>query len=90
MASYLNRSNSGAANGAETTPNATQQLANMINQFKGVNNPQALIMQMGQKNPQALQKFQSLMQSGGDPQKIAQQLMKQKGIDLNQRMSMIK
>lgn len=87
MASYLNHGKTPTPN---MQANPTQQLANMINQFKGVQNPQALIAQMSQRNPQAAQQLQALMQSGGNPQEIAQSMMKQRGIDINQLMSMIK
>ncbi len=89
MASYLNHGKTPTPN-IQNNVNPTQQLANMINQFKGVQNPQALIAQLSQKNPQAAQQFQALMQSGGNPQEIAQSMMKQRGIDINQLMSMIK
>ena len=87
MASYLNH-------GRIPTPNMqanpTQQLANMINQFKGMGNPQSIVAMLGQKNPQAAQRIQALMNSGGNPQQIVMQELQNKGIDFNQLMSMIK
>lgn len=87
MASYLNQRHT-------QTPtqqgNPTQQLANMINQFKGMGNPQSIVAMLGQKNPQAAQRIQALMQSGGNPQQIVMQELQNKGIDFNQLMSMIK
>ena len=90
MASLFKSNNGNSTPAPTQQADPTQQLANMINQFKGVQNPQALIAQLSQRNPQAAQRIQALMQSGGNPQEIAQSMMRQRGIDINQLMSMIK
>ncbi len=69
---------------------AMQQIANVINQAKGMQNPQAFIQQLSAKNPQAAQQIQQLMQSGKNPKDIAMSIMRQRGINPAQIEQMIR
>lgn len=68
---------------------AMQNIANMVRSFKGMNNPQQIMQMLGQRNPQAMQQVQQLMQSGKNPKDLASSMLKQRGIDPDQLMRMI-
>lgn len=74
---------------APTPNNATQNFANMVKSFRGMNNPQQLMQMLGQKNPQAMQQVQQIMQSGKNPKDFAMNLMKQRGINPDEFMKLI-
>lgn len=59
------------------------QMIQMLMQ-RGGNNPQAMAQQILQQNPQFAKAIQ-----GQNPQKLAEQIMKQRGVDINQVMSML-
>lgn len=61
--------------------NPMQMIQMLMQQGKG--NPQAMAQQILQQNPQFAKAIQ-----GQNPQQLAEQLMKQKGMDINQVMSM--
>lgn len=86
MANFLNN------RGARVNPapvaqnnNTTHQLATMIKRMRGINSPQGL-MQMFGGNAEQIQQMQALMGSGQNPQQMAMNLMKQRGIDPNELM----
>lgn len=61
--------------------NPMQIIQMLMQQGKG--NPQAMAQQILQQNPQFAKAIQ-----GQNPQQLAEQIMKQKGMDINQVMSM--
>lgn len=94
MANPMNRGNIGGApvpptGGVPTNNAAMQNIANMVRSFKGMNNPQQIMQMLGQRNPQAMQQVQQLMQSGKSPKDLASSMLKQRGIDPEQLMNMI-
>lgn len=93
MANPMNTGNIGSMppmGGAPMSNNgAMQNIANMVRSFKGMNNPQQIMQMLGQKNPQAMQQVQQLMQSGKNPRDLAQSMLRQRGIDPDQLMNMI-
>ena len=58
------------------------QMIQMLMQ-RGGNNPQAMAQQILQQNPQFAKAIQ-----GQNPRQLAEQMMKQRGMDINQVMSM--
>ena len=64
-----------------------QQIANALNMARG--NPQAMFQQLSQRNPQAAQQVQQMMQSGQNPKDIATAQLRQMGIDPEQLMRMM-
>lgn len=81
-------------------PQILQQLGNMpgnLRQIKGMmdmvrtaGNPQAMLSQMMQQNPQMKQVMDAVNQYGGDPKKAFYGLCEQKGVDPNEILNMLK
>ena len=81
-------------------PQILQQLGNMpgnLRQIKGMmdmvrtaGNPQAMLSQMMQQNPQMKQVMDAVNQYGGDPKKAFYSLCQQKGVDPNEILNMLK
>lgn len=63
------------------------QIKNMINMFRGMGNPQAMIQTMAQNNPQVRQVLQ---QYGGDAKQAFYGLAKQAGVDPDELLGMLK
>ena len=63
-----------------TIPPQIRQLAQM---FRSANNPQAMINQLMQTNPQMKQVMEFVRSSGGDPKQAFYSLAQQKGVDPN-------
>lgn len=63
-------------------------LKNMVSMMKGAKNPEAMIQQLASQNPQMKQVLD--MVGNGDPKQIFMNACKQKGIDPNQILSMMK
>jgi hypothetical protein len=66
-----------------------QNVTNVIQSVKAMNNPMGALQNLAQQNPQAKQ-IMSLLQNGANPQALCEQIAKQNGIDLNTILSMIK
>lgn len=60
-----------------------QQLSQMVGMVKASQNPQALINQMAQSNPQIQQVMDYVQQNGGDAKAAFYAMAKQKGVDPN-------
>ena len=62
----------------------------MLGMVRSANNPQAMLQAMTQNNPQMQQVMNVVQQNGGDPQKAFYALCKQKGINPNDVLQMLK
>ena len=71
---------------ANQMPNNMQQLVNL---FKNARNPQQLIANMVNQNPQAKQILNLLQTSGKSPKDLFYEMAKQKGVDPNQIINML-
>lgn len=67
-----------------------QQIRSMMGMVKNAGNPQAMLSQMMQSNPQMNQVMQIVNQHGGDAQKAFYSLCEQRGIDPNEILNMIR
>lgn len=66
------------------------QIRNMMNMVRNAGNPQAVLNQMIQNNPQMRSVMDLVKQSGGDPKKAFYDLAQQRGVDPNQILDMLK
>lgn len=66
------------------------QIKQMINMFKGVNNPQALLQSMIAKNPQLQSVMNYINQNGGNPKEAFYKMAQEKGIDPEEIIKMLK
>ena len=66
------------------------QLKNMMSMIRGASNPQGMLQQMMQNNPQYQQAMQLVQQAGGDPKKAFHQLANQMGVNPDEIMGMLK
>ena len=62
----------------------------MMNNIRSSANPNAMLQSMMAKNPQLQQIMNFVRQSGGDPKTAFYNLAKQKGIDPQQILNMLK
>lgn len=56
-------------------------IKNMMNSIRAAGNPQAMMAQMMQNNPQFSQVMQLVQEAGGDPQKAFYSLAGKMGVD---------
>ena len=66
------------------------QIRQMMQMVRSAGNPQAMLNQMMQSNPQMKQAMDLVNQHGGDPKKAFYSLCEQRGVDPNQILNMIK
>ena len=71
-------------------PNNLGRLRNMMNSVKNAGNPQAMLMNMAQNNPNIKQAMDFINQSGGDPQKAFYALAEQKGVNPEDILSQLR
>ena len=71
-------------------PGNLGQIKQMMQVVKGTRNPQMMLNQMMQSNPQMKQVMDLVNQHGGDPKKAFYGLCEQRGVDPNQILNMIK
>ena len=71
-------------------PGNLGQIKQMMDAVKSAGNPQAMLNQMMQNNPQMRQVMDLVNQHGGDAQKAFYSLAEQRGIDPNQILNMLK
>ena len=71
-------------------PGNLGQIKQMMGMVKNAGNPQAMMNQLIQSNPQMGQVMQLINQSGGDPQKAFYAACQQKGVDPNEILNMLK
>ena len=62
----------------------------MMNLVKNANNPNAVLQQLIQTNPQMQQAMNYINQNGGDPKAAFYKLAQEKGIDPNLVLSSLK
>lgn len=70
-------------------PNNIQQIKQMMNAFRGAKNPQQMIMNMANQNPQVRQVMNMVQNSGKSPKDLFYEMAKQKGVDPNQIINML-
>lgn len=73
-------------NGQKT--NNLSQLKNALDMIKNVQNPQAILQQAAQKNPQLASVMQ--MCSGRNPQEVFYEMCKQRGVDPESILSQLR
>ena len=71
----------------KTQASPIKQMMNMVQMSR---NPQAMIQQMMMQNPQMKQVMQIVQQYGGDPMKAFYEVAKEKGMDPEEILSMLK
>ena len=71
-------------------PPQLRQLKQMLGMARNAGNPQALLQQMLQQNPAMSQAMQYVQQMGGDPKAVAEQLARERGVDINAIMSALR
>ena len=71
-------------------PNNLGRLRNMMNSVMNAGNPQAMLMNMAQSNPNIKQAMDFINQSGGDPQKAFYALAEQKGVNPEDILSQLR
>lgn len=76
-------------NGMGGGNNFMQNVMQMLQMARGGGNPQTFINQLAQKNPQAAQQVNELLKSGQNPQDAAMGIMRQRGINPQEMMSML-
>ena len=70
--------------------NGIGQIKQMMNLVKNAGNPQAMMAQMMQNNPQMKQVMDAVNQYGGDPKKAFYALAQQKGVNPDEILNMLK
>ncbi len=70
--------------------NGMTNLMQMFNVVKSAGNPQAMLMQMMKTNPQYAQVMNLVNERGGDPKSAFYSLAKEKGVDPNEILKMLK
>lgn len=71
-------------------PNNIGQIKQMMNMIRSAGNPQLMLQQMAQNNPQLRQVMSIVQQSGGDPKAAFYKMAQEKGIDPDQILSMLR
>ena len=66
------------------------QIKQYMNLFKNASNPQALLQNMIQSNPQVKSIIDYVNQNGGDPKTAFYKLAEQKGVNPDQILNMLK
>lgn len=76
----------------KTSPNQTDlgPLKNMMNTVKNARNPQAMLMNMAQQNPNVKQAMDFINQFGGDPKTAFYKMAEQKGVDPESILSQLR
>lgn len=62
----------------------------MMNTIKSASDPNAAMQMLANKNPQMRQVMQMVQENGGDPKAAFYNLAKQKGVDPEQILSMLR
>ena len=70
--------------GNQSLPNNMNQLKQVINMVRGANNPQQLLMNLANQNPQIRQVMNLVQNSGKSPKDLFYEMARQKGVDPNQ------
>ena len=75
---------------ANSLPGNLPQIKNMMQMVRSAGNPQALLAQMAQNNPQMRQAMELVGQYGGDPQKAFYALAQQRGVNPDEILNMLR
>lgn len=73
-----------------TPSNNLSQIRSMMNMVKSAGNPQAMLQSMAQNNPQLMQVMEIVNTSGGNPKAAFYKMAKEKGIDPEQVLSLLR
>ena len=79
-----------STNQSLSLPSNIQQIKNMMNVVNNSQNPSMMLQNLAQQNPQMRQVMDIIRQSGGDPKTAFYNMAKQKGIDPNQILNMLR
>lgn len=71
-------------------PQNLGQIKRTINFIRSASNPQAAMQNMANSNPQMKQVMDFVQKSGGDPRKAFYSLAKEKGVDPDEILNMLK
>ena len=71
-------------------PGNLGQIKNMMNMVRSAGNPQAMLAQMMQNNPQMRQVMDVVNQYGGDPQKAFYAIAQQRGVNPDEILNMLR
>lgn len=71
-------------------PSGMAQVRQMMNMVRSAGNPQAMLGQLAQNNPQLRSVMDLVQKSGGDPKKAFYSLAQQRGVDPNEVLNMLK
>lgn len=82
--------NNVAGNAQANGNNGLNNILGIFNMLKGSNNPMQMIQNMAQTNPQVKQAMDYIEQNGGDMQSAFYKLAKERGVDPNQVLNMLK
>ena len=66
------------------------QVKRLLNLVRSSQNPQAMMYQMMQNNPQLKQAVEYINQNGGNPRDAFYALAKERGVDPNEILNMLK
>ena len=66
------------------------QIRSMINLVKSAGNPQAMMSQLVQTNPQMRNVMNYINQSGGDPKRAFYRMAQERGVDPDEILNMIR
>lgn len=72
------------------TPRSIQQIKSMMNMVQSAGNPQAMMAQMMQTNPQLKQVMDLVQKHGGDPRRAFYETAQQHGVDPDEILNMLK
>lgn len=70
--------------------NSLAQIKQMMNTFNTASNPQSVMQNMINNNPQMKQVMDFVRQSGGDPKQAFYKLAEQRGVDPNEVISLLR
>ena len=71
-------------------PNNINQIKQMMNLFKGTNNPQQLLINLAKQNPQIQNVMNLVQNSGKSPKDLFYQMAQQKGINPDDVLNALK
>ena len=73
-----------------SNPSGMAQIRQMMDMVRSAGNPQAMMSQLAQSNPQLRNVMDIVNQSGGDPKAAFYRLAQERGVDPNQILSMLR
>lgn len=71
-------------------PNNIGQIKQMMNLFRGTNNPQQLLMNMAKQNPQIQNIMNIVQNTGKSPKDLFYQMAQQKGVNPDDILNALK